>query len=62
MTVTAQCVGGNEGVFAVFPMPDHPDRIGMAWGDDGHWQLADVIGKPWLGDIIEAFKMVKVET
>ena len=60
MTVTAQCVGGDEGVFAVFTMPKHPDLIGMAWGDDGHWQLADVINKYRIDGIIEAFKAEKV--
>lgn len=59
MNVTAQCVGGDEGVFAVFPMPNHPDRVGMAWGDDGHWQLAEVHGRFWLDDIIEALKAEK---
>lgn len=61
MNVKAQCVGGDEGVFAVFTMPNHPDRIGMAWGDDGHWQLADVHGKAWIDGIIEALQAVKQE-
>ena len=60
MNVTAQCVGGDEGVFAVFTMPAHPDRIGIAKGDDGHWCLVESIGKFWLDDIIEAFKAMKV--
>lgn len=41
-------------------MPAHPDRIGIAKGDDGHWCLVESIGKFWLDDIIEAFKAMKV--
>lgn len=57
MNVNAQCVGGDEGVFAVFLIGT--ERIGMAWGDDGHWQLADVHGRAWLDDIIEALQVIK---
>lgn len=59
MTVNAQCVDGDEGVFAVFRMPNYPDRIGIAWGDDGHWQLAAVYGESWVDKMVEALSTAK---
>ncbi len=59
VTVNALCVGGDEGVFAVFRMPNHPDWIGTANGDDGHWRLSSVKCEAWLDEMITALSAVK---
>ena len=61
LNVIAQCVGGDTGVFAVFTMPRHPNLIGIAGGDDGHWQLEGVHGRAWIDSIIAAYQAVKSE-
>ena len=58
MEVKAFCVGGPEGVFAVFKIPSDHNLIGIAYGDDGHWQLAKVYHIHWLTGITEALKAV----
>lgn len=34
--VEAWCVGGEEGIFAVFPHPTQENSVMYAQGDDGH--------------------------
>ena len=55
-TVNALCVGGNDGVFATFLMPDNPDIIGLAGGDDGHWKLIGSYNVYWGDQILESLK------
>jgi hypothetical protein len=54
LVVNAFCVGGDEGVFAVFRIPSDHNLIGFAYGDDGHWQIAKVYHQHWLEGIVEA--------
>jgi hypothetical protein len=58
MTINAFCVGGEEGVFAVFQIPTNPKWIGFADGDDGHWVLHKVFDKGWREGIIEALNAI----
>jgi hypothetical protein len=58
MTVDAFCAGGKEGVFAVFRIPSDWNLIGIAYGDDGHWQIAHVYHKHWLKGIAEAINAI----
>jgi len=50
--VDAYCAGGEEGVFAIFFIPN-TDTIGIAVGDDGHWKLQQVYHKRWLDPITQ---------
>jgi len=50
--IDAFCAGGEEGVFAIFFIPD-TDTIGIAVGDDGHWKLQQVYHKRWLDAITQ---------
>ncbi len=51
------CVDGDEGVFAVCPLPEE-DLVLFAAGDDGHWREIAVYNKWWLPKIIEALQEV----
>lgn len=60
--VEANCVGGEEGVFAVFEHPSFPEGcVGLAGGDDGHWWLTDKIHKSHIKGIIAAYQGIEVE-
>lgn len=59
MKVKAVCVGGEEGVFAVFRMPNNDQIIGFASGDDGHRWLTETHHVDWIGRIAEAIKEIK---
>jgi hypothetical protein len=54
LEVDAYCVGGSDGVFAVFQHPEIPERFCIAKGDDGHWQLSEQFHHNWLPKLIEA--------
>ena len=57
--VEANCVGGDEGVFATFEHESLPDGcIGYATGDDGHWVMQGEIDKNWVPGMIAAFKAI----
>jgi hypothetical protein len=58
MKVDAFCVGGKEGVFAVFPTPISSKWVGFANGDDGHWKLSGIFSKEWLKDIVTALNAI----
>lgn len=60
LEVNAFCVGGKEGVFAVFKMPNNDQLIGFASGDDGHWWLTKTHHINWIGRIAEAIKEVSI--
>jgi hypothetical protein len=53
--VEAWCVGGDEGIFAVFPHPTRKDSVMYAEGDDGHWWFVGTCGNSWVHKIIHAF-------
>lgn len=55
--VEAWCVGGDEGVFAVWQHPEEEDWINIAHGDDGHWVFEKTISKFWVDGIIEALSL-----
>ena len=54
LEVNAICVGGKEGVFAVFKMPNNDQLIGFASGDDGYWYLTEIYHIHWISEIVEA--------
>lgn len=57
--VEAFCVGGVEGVFAVYQVPGQPDLIGFAAGDDGFWREIGSYSKGWLPLIQEALACMR---
>lgn len=59
LEVNAFCVGGREGVFAVFRMLNSDQLIGFASGDDGHWQLTETHHVHWISGIAEVISMIK---
>lgn len=54
--VNAWCVGGKDGVFAVFKHKDFPSCTCIAEGDDGHWWLVDSHNKHWTPEIVKALQ------
>ena len=54
--VKAWCVGGDEGIFAVFKHKDFPNCTCYAQGDDGHWWFVGRHHEHWTPEIIEAFQ------
>ena len=55
--IIAWCVGGKDGIFAVFKDPRYPsqDITAYAQGDDGHWWFAGRHDRSWTAEIAEAF-------
>ena len=56
--VEAYCVGGEEGVFAIYQSPKGEDWYEYAQGDDGHWWFAGVMSKSWYPQIVEAITAI----
>ena len=56
--VEAYCVGGEDGVFAIYQSPTYPDCFEYAQGDDGHWWFAGVMSKSWYPQIVEAMNSI----
>lgn len=55
----AWCVGGDTGVFALFPDPLDPRLFYEAHGDDGHWWVVGRYSNRWAKEIIEAYKEIQ---
>jgi len=58
--VLAWCVGGKEGVFALFI--NEEDLICEAHGDDGHWELVGKFDRYWLDEIADVVDSVITKT
>jgi hypothetical protein len=54
LDVDAECVGGLEGVYAVFQHPTNPRWVCTAQGDDGYWTLSNIFDKHWLQGHVDA--------
>ena len=52
--VEAYCVGGDEGVWAIYESSKFPGCYEYAQGDDGSWWFAGVMAKSWYPEIVEA--------
>lgn len=57
-TVDAYCVGGIDGVYAVYPHPTDPNCVALAVGDDGHWWFVQSFHKAWFASLAEAFQNI----
>lgn len=59
LDVEAYCVGGVDGVQAIFEHESFPPGcVGIASGDDGNWWLVGVIHKHWLPGWIDALQAI----
>ena len=56
--VEAHCVGGDEGVFAVFRKGK---KIFLASGDDGHWWVIATFSDYWAAGLIIALVQANSE-
>ena len=57
--VDSYCVGGEDGVLAVFEHPDLPEGcIGFAQGDDGHWWFSGCIHRHWMPEYLNAIAAI----
>lgn len=52
--VEAYCVGGDEGVWAIYQSPSNPELLEYAQGDDGFWWFAGTMHKWWFPQMAEA--------
>ena len=52
--VEAWCVGGKDGIFAIFTHPDNPVITCYAQGDDGFWWFAGRHHQAWDAEILDA--------
>ena len=55
--VDAFCVGGDEGVYAIFENPIDVNTFCIAYGDDGHWYITGRFGKSWIKEIISKLQL-----
>jgi hypothetical protein len=62
IAVNAWCVGGEDGVFALFPDPENANLFCEAHGDDGHWWIVGRYSYPWAKQIIEAYQEISKKT
>lgn len=55
-STNAWCVGGEEGIMAIFDSLHIPHCFMIARGDDGFWWLTDECSPYWIPNIIEMYE------
>ena len=58
----AFCVGGDFGIRAYYTLPNSPNIIHEAHGDDGYWWNADSsFHRDWSNEIVQALEAIRDE-